>query len=109
MINLEKINISNNKLEFLPEEIGRITSLKIFDVSNNLLCSLPFSLANLNLQTIIINGNQYYERLFYGKLDTENILKNLKHLSGKSTTWNKLKVILIGYFFSIFKKIFFNF
>jgi hypothetical protein len=45
---LETLNVSHNSLEVLPVQLGRLASLKVFEVhSNGGLLGLPVSLAKL--------------------------------------------------------------
>jgi hypothetical protein len=46
-------------LTFLPEEIGRLTKLKVLNLSSNLLKNLPYSICKLKeLQAIWLSENQ---------------------------------------------------
>ena len=42
------LNINDNKIGFIPEEIGRLQSLKALYVNQNYLDKLPYSLAALS-------------------------------------------------------------
>lgn len=76
LINLEKLNLSDNHLTYLPCEIGKLTKLIYFELYGNNLTSLPDEFSNLiDLQKLSLYGN---------KLKTIptvlNNLTNLKYL-----------------------------
>lgn len=51
--------MSDNFLEYLPDEIGRLTSLKVLNLSRNKLQCLPYSLAKITqLQSLWLSENQ---------------------------------------------------
>jgi len=57
--------VSNNMLRCLPQTIGDIQSLKILDVSYNLLMYLPATIIRLRLQTLDISMNTYLTKTIY--------------------------------------------
>lgn len=57
---VEYLNLSENRLETLPAEIGELTELKHLDLSKNDLISIPKQLNTLQkLDTISLIGNSY--------------------------------------------------
>ncbi|XP_050159534.1 putative disease resistance protein RGA4 isoform X2 [Malus sylvestris] len=74
---LRTLNLSDNSIEVLPEETGKLVHLRFIDLSNNPLKKLPNGVCNLyNLQTLRLVGCRKLESLpqSMGKLI------NLKHL-----------------------------
>ena len=58
-INLQILNLYNNKLTSFPAEIGNLINLQKLNLYNNKLTSLPVEIGNLiNLQTLWLNNNQ---------------------------------------------------
>jgi internalin A len=58
LVNLTSLNLSNNKFESLPIEIGKLINLTSLDISNNRLKSLPTGIQNLKkLKTLILDEN----------------------------------------------------
>lgn len=48
-----------NKLNYLPEEIGRLSRLKVLNLSANMLQFLPYSISKLKeLQALWLSENQ---------------------------------------------------
>ncbi|MFA5644585.1 MAG: leucine-rich repeat domain-containing protein [Patescibacteria group bacterium] len=62
---LKILNVSNNQMTGVPAEIGQLINLEVLDLSNNQLTGLPNELANLkNLKTLNLSGNEYSEKDF---------------------------------------------
>jgi Leucine-rich repeat (LRR) protein len=60
--NLKVLNASNNLMTGIPAEIGQLEKLEVLDLSNNQLTGLPYELGNLkNLKVLNISGNNYSE------------------------------------------------
>lgn len=60
LMNLEKLDISNNKFTGLPAELGQLRTLKILNLSGNPLTGLPQELGKLtNLTTLDLRGTSY--------------------------------------------------
>lgn len=56
--NIHLIDLRDNKLKEVPNEIVNLQSLERFDVSNNDLNNLPFTLGTLpNLKLLLVEGN----------------------------------------------------
>ncbi|ELA41931.1 uncharacterized protein VICG_00948 [Vittaforma corneae ATCC 50505] len=59
LVKLERLDLSRNKLETLPPEIGELKNLKILCLHGNKLKSLPDSIGELeNLQYLDLSGNK---------------------------------------------------
>ena len=57
---LKVLNASNNLMTGVPAEIGKLTELEIIDLSNNKLTGLPYELGNLKkLKILNLSGNDY--------------------------------------------------
>ena len=53
------LSLRSNKLEYLPDEIGRIPRLRVLNLSDNRLNYLPFSITRLKeLQALWLSENQ---------------------------------------------------
>ena len=51
--------MSNNRLEVLPPELGALTSLRVLDVSNNLVAAIPNAFSSLvKLKEINLASNR---------------------------------------------------
>jgi len=76
-INLEKLNLKENRLTKLPNSIGNLTNLTKLYVSGNILTELPDSIGNLtNLEKLRLRYNQLTELP-----DSIGNLTNLKELN----------------------------
>ncbi|MFA6105795.1 MAG: leucine-rich repeat domain-containing protein [Patescibacteria group bacterium] len=63
MTSLKVLNMSNNLLTGIPAEVGQLANLEILDVSNNYITGMPYEIGNLkNLKKFIISGNKYSEQ-----------------------------------------------
>ncbi|XP_004679169.1 PREDICTED: leucine-rich repeat-containing protein 40 [Condylura cristata] len=51
------LDLRDNKLKSVPDEISLLESLERLDLSNNDISSLPFSLGNLHLKFLALEGN----------------------------------------------------
>ncbi|KAJ9163798.1 hypothetical protein P3X46_023429 [Hevea brasiliensis] len=81
---LERIDLSNRRLLFLPEAFGRIRGLRVLNLSNNQLEVIPDSIAGLeNLEELNLTSN-----LLEALPDSIGLLHNLKILDASS---NKLE------------------
>ncbi|XP_060062385.1 leucine-rich repeat-containing protein 40 isoform X2 [Erinaceus europaeus] len=73
------LDLRDNKLKSLPDEITLLQSLERLDLSNNDISSLPYSLGNLNLKFLALEGNplRSIRRDILNK-GTQEILKYLR-------------------------------
>lgn len=66
------LSLRDNKLQYLPAEVGQCTALHVLDVSGNRLQYLPYSLINLNLKAVWLSENQAQPMLtFQTDIDEE--------------------------------------
>jgi len=65
-------------LRCLPQTIGNLQSLKILDVSYNLLMYLPATIIRLRLQTLDISMNTYLTKTIY---QNNFVIPNLTEIS----------------------------
>ncbi|KAJ8752001.1 hypothetical protein K2173_001027 [Erythroxylum novogranatense] len=83
---LERVDLSNRRLRFLPEAFGKIHGLTVLDLSSNQLEMIPDSIAGLeNLEELNLASN-LLERL----PDSIGLLQNLKILD---VSGNKLDAL----------------
>ncbi|MFH1047117.1 MAG: leucine-rich repeat domain-containing protein [Patescibacteria group bacterium] len=62
MTSLRVLNVSGNLMTGVPAEIGQLQNLRTLDLSDNMLTGLPYELGNLqNLELLDISGNEYSE------------------------------------------------
>jgi len=72
LTNLRVLNVSNNLMTCVPAEVGKLSNLEVLDLSNNKLTGLPYELGNLKkLKILKLSGNDY------SKQDLGVIKKNL--------------------------------
>lgn len=66
------LSLRDNKLQYLPTEVGQCSLLHVLDVSGNRLRHLPLSLADLNLKAVWLSENQAQPLLnFQTDVDSE--------------------------------------
>lgn len=83
---LERVDLSCRRLRFLPEAFGRISGLKVFNLSDNQLELIPDSIAGLtNLEELYLGSN-----LLETLPDSIGLLYNLKILD---VSGNKLSAL----------------
>jgi len=78
-------------LRCLPQSIGNIRSLKIFDVSYNLLVYLPGTILYLRLQTLDISMNTYLTELIF---DRTHVFPNLIEISFATLQRHRFVVLI---------------
>ncbi|XP_075413405.1 leucine-rich repeat-containing protein 40 [Tenrec ecaudatus] len=73
------LDLRDNKLKSVPDEITLLESLERLDLSNNDISSLPYSLGNLNLKFLALEGNplRTIRREILSK-GTQEVLKYLR-------------------------------
>lgn len=90
VLNLEKCNISHNKLEkTVSKEIGKLFLLEELDLSHNYIENLPDEIGDLvKLKELRLNSNEI-EHL-------PHTMGNLKHLEKLYVSHNKMKTLTYG-------------
>ncbi len=59
LVNIERLNLSKNKITSIPNTIGSLTNLKVLVLHSNHLTSLPSQIGELvNLQKLLLGFNQ---------------------------------------------------
>ncbi|KAG6589418.1 Plant intracellular Ras-group-related LRR protein 9 [Cucurbita argyrosperma subsp. argyrosperma] len=83
---IDRINLSSRRLQFLPEEFGRIRGLVVLDISSNQLQNIPDSISGLeNLEELNASSN-----LLESLPDTIGLLQKLKLLNVSGNTLQAL-------------------
>ncbi len=60
---LKVLDVSGNKMTGLPAEVGRLKDLEVLDVSGNRLTGLPLEIGDLpKLQLLDVHGNPFSEK-----------------------------------------------
>lgn len=73
LTNLRKLNLSQNRIHNIEVvHLTRLISLTELDLENNLLSSMPFRLATLNLNNLKLNNNLLVSNLSYPHYLLEN-------------------------------------
>ena len=63
------LDLDNNKLIDLPEEISKLTNLRILSLSNNRLSNLPKTINKMvNLRELFLDGNPWSKEIEYDDL-----------------------------------------
>jgi len=78
-------------LRCLPQNIGDMQSLKILDVSYNLLMYLPATIIHLRLQTLDISMNTYLMKTIY---QNNFFIPNLTEISFATLQRHRFVVII---------------
>jgi internalin A len=103
LIQLQTLNLSNNKLTLLPEFLGNLTNLEQLDLSNNALTDLPSSLAqlgeirDLGFDGLILFGNPLNPALqsaYDQGLDA--VKAYLRSLAENAEPLYEAKLVLVG-------------
>ncbi len=72
---LKRLNVSRNRIHTLPSSIGELSNLKAFFLEKNQLQNLPSTFAQLNLDTLCLEGNPLSTSI---SGDTREQLKHLQ-------------------------------
>ncbi|KAJ6970595.1 plant intracellular Ras-group-related LRR protein 9-like [Populus alba x Populus x berolinensis] len=83
---IERVDLSNRRLRFLPEGFGRVVGLKVLNLSNNQLQVIPDSITGLEILEELNLASNLLEAL----PDSIGLLQNLKILDVSS---NKIEVL----------------
>uniref|UniRef100_A0A8C5L066 Leucine-rich repeat-containing protein 40 n=2 Tax=Jaculus jaculus TaxID=51337 RepID=A0A8C5L066_JACJA len=75
------LELRDNKLKSVPDEITLLQSLERLDLSNNDISSLPYSLGNLHLKFLALEGNPL--RTIRREIITKGTQEVLKYLQSK--------------------------
>ncbi|KAG8507893.1 Leucine-rich repeat-containing protein 40, partial [Galemys pyrenaicus] len=75
------LDLRDNKLKSVPDEISLLESLERLDLSNNDISSLPFSLGNLHLKFLALEGNPL--RTIRREIINKGTQEVLKYLQSK--------------------------
>ena len=54
---LELLNLENNDISFLPEDLDRLPSLKVLNVRNNFLSTIPRRICFMDLKSLVVQSN----------------------------------------------------
>jgi len=83
---LVTLNLHDNEITYLPEYITELTSLRILCLSRNQLETLPSSLSNLiNLEELHLHNNRF--------MHIPNCVTSLKNIEKLTLSYNKLEDI----------------
>lgn len=122
----KELNLNDNNIEFLPEKIDTLESLRILKINRNQLTELPKKFSNLkqlryldlgynnlkmlpnnihmleNLETLILYGKENNFEIPEGLYNTKSLKEiwfqdNLTHISGNITSLNNLEFIALPY------------
>lgn len=77
---IHELNLSGNKLKYLPADIGKLSVLKDFNLSFNALSSLPNSISQLKCLTDLNLSSNMFSNLPFEMRNLSNLEK--LHLSG---------------------------
>ncbi|XP_013369852.1 PREDICTED: leucine-rich repeat-containing protein 40 isoform X2 [Chinchilla lanigera] len=77
------LDLRDNKLKSVPDEITLLQSLERLDLSNNDISSLPYSLGNLHLKFLALEGNPL--RTIRREIINKGTQEVLKYLRSKIT------------------------
>ena len=95
---LSKLNLNFTKISEIPSCISKLTRLERLELTNNQLVALPEELGHLTrLKKLLLDGNPLHgipkEMISRG---TPRLLEYLKHISGCSADWKKIKLMVVG-------------
>lgn len=78
LLKLKEFHIGHNSIKELPREIFTLGKLKCIDISKNMISKIPTEIFNLNLSSIALNGNNYYDTDQYFTLEHRLELLKIK-------------------------------
>uniref|UniRef100_A0A7M5X4L8 Leucine rich repeat containing protein n=1 Tax=Clytia hemisphaerica TaxID=252671 RepID=A0A7M5X4L8_9CNID len=97
----QNLNFSNKNLSYLPESIGKITSVRCLDLKNNHLTELPDDLSSLAELKLINLGNNKFKEIphvlrEFKCLETLHLFNNELHELCPSTLGEKQSTDLLS-------------
>lgn len=95
---LTSIDVSNNLISLVPPQIDRLTALTKLDISANSINGLPVSMGAMTQLTrleVFKNPLASIPVEVIGR-GTGALLQYLSQLKGKSTTWKRIKLMIVG-------------
>ena len=94
---LVKLNLSNNKIKTVPPGISSLVNLVSFKIASNRLTLPPLSCASLpKLEILICSGNPLHFVTDDIKNSNSDMIDYLKNFSKNSSKWDHMKVLMVG-------------
>ncbi|VDD92271.1 unnamed protein product [Enterobius vermicularis] len=90
LVNLSRLNISNNRLRSLPDEICFFRSLRFLDASNNQISFVPGCLGRMKFDLIDFSGNVDLFSFPVGSKSSNSSVASLVEIGAAAVKKNKL-------------------